>query len=78
MARSVTGVITSYLQPLDWALPMVATDDVGRAAAELEDWQGRRVAEVEGPARVSPNDLAEAFTKALGRPVSIKAAPRDG
>jgi uncharacterized protein YbjT (DUF2867 family) len=74
-----TGVITSYLQPLDRAFPMVATDDVGRAAAELllEDWQGHRVAEVEGPARVSPNDLAKAFTKALGRPVSVKAAPRD-
>jgi NAD(P)H dehydrogenase (quinone) len=58
---------------------MVATDDVGRTAAELllEDWRGHRVIEVEGPARVSPNDLAKAFSKALGRPVRAKIAPRD-
>jgi uncharacterized protein YbjT (DUF2867 family) len=79
-AARETGVITSYLQPLDKAFPMVATDDVGRAAAELllEDWSGHRVVEVVGPARVSPNDLAEAFSKALDRPISVKIAPRDG
>jgi uncharacterized protein YbjT (DUF2867 family) len=75
-----TGVVTSYLQPLDKAFPMVATDDIGRTAAELllEDWRGHRVIEVEGPARVSPNDLAAAFSQALERAVSIKVAPRDG
>jgi NAD(P)H dehydrogenase (quinone) len=79
-AARQSGVITSYLQPLDRAFPMVATDDVGRAAAELllADWQGHRVVEVEGPARVSPNDLAAAFTRALGRPIALEAAPRDG
>lgn len=73
------GVISSYLQPLDRAFPMVATDDVGRTAAELllEDWSGHRVVEVEGPARVSPNDLAEAFSKALGRSIDPKIVPRD-
>ena len=73
------GVISSYLQPLDRAFPMVSTDDVGRTAAELllEDWGGHRVVEVEGPARVSPNDLAEAFSQALDRPVDPKTAPRD-
>ena len=75
-----TGAITSYLQPLDKTFPMVATDDVGRVAAELllEDWSGHRVVEVEGPARFSPNDLAAAFSKALERTVSVKTAPRDG
>jgi len=79
-AARETGVITSYLQPLDKAFPMVATDDVGRTAAELllGDWGGHRVVEVEGPARVSPNHLAEAFTRALDRPVSVEIAPRDG
>ena len=33
--------------------------------------------EVEGPTRVSPNDLAEAFSKALDRSVAPKIAPRD-
>ena len=75
-----SGVITSYLQPLDKVFPMVATDDVGRTAAELllEDWRGHRVVEVIGPARVSPNEVAAAFGKALGRTVSAQAAPRDG
>jgi NAD(P)H dehydrogenase (quinone) len=39
------------LQPLDRAVPMVSTDDVGRAAAALlqERWEGKRVVELEGP-----------------------------
>jgi uncharacterized protein YbjT (DUF2867 family) len=58
----VAGVIDSYLQPLDKPVPMVATADVGRTAAALlqEDWQGVRVVELEGPARVSPLDIGGA------------------
>ena len=39
---------------------MVATQDVGGLAAEVlqQDWSGTRVVELEGPARISPNDLA--------------------
>jgi uncharacterized protein YbjT (DUF2867 family) len=74
-----TGVIASYLQPLDKTYPMIATDDVGRVAAELlqETWQGHRVVELEGPARRSPNDLAAAFAAALGHPVAARVVPRD-
>jgi uncharacterized protein YbjT (DUF2867 family) len=77
-ARS-TGVIPSYLQPLDQSFPMVATEDVGRTAAELllEDWTGRRVVELEGPRRISPNDLAEAFARTLGWPVKAEIVARD-
>src|ERR1700674_5831425 len=52
------GVIPSFLQPLDKPVPMVATADVGRVAAELllQSWSGRRVVELEGPHRVTPND----------------------
>lgn len=76
-ARTV-GVIPSYLQPLDKPFPMIATEDVGRTAAEilLEDWSGHRVVELEGPRRVSPNDLAEAFAKALGWPVKPEIVAR--
>ena len=72
------GLIQSYLQPLDRAVPMVSTDDVGRAAAALlqESWEGKRVVELEGPQRVSPNALAAAFAKALGTPVHAEAVPR--
>jgi uncharacterized protein YbjT (DUF2867 family) len=76
-ARS--GLIRSYLEPLDRAVPMVSTDDVGRAAAELlqERWEGKRVVELEGPQRVSPNALATAFAKALGTPVVAEIIPRE-
>ena len=74
-----SGLIQSYLQPLDRAVPMVSTDDVGRAAAALlqERWEGKRVVELEGPQRVSPNALAAAFAKALGTPVRAEVVPHD-
>jgi hypothetical protein len=36
------------------------------------------VIELEGPRRVSPNDIAKAFTNALGRPVKTRIVARDG
>jgi len=74
-----SGLIQSYLQPLDRAVPMVSTDDVGRAAAALlqERWEGKRVVELEGPQRVSPNALAAAFAKALGTRVRAEVVPRE-
>lgn len=73
------GVIASFLQPLDKPVPMVATADVGRLAAELlqETWNGHRVVELEGPRRVTPNDIAATFSDLLGRPVRVEAAPRN-
>jgi len=75
-----TGTIASFLQPLDKAIPMVATSDVGRVAAESlqEMWSGRRIVELEGPRRYSPNDIAEAFSIALGRRIAVAPVPRDG
>ena len=74
-----TGVIHSFLMPLDKHFPMVATQDVGRVAAKLiqESWLGKRVVELEGPRRVSPNDLAAAFAKALGKPVRAEIVPHE-
>lgn len=74
-----TGVISSFLQPLDKKLPMVATSDVGRIAPELlqESWTGRRVVELEGPARVSPNEIAATFAEIFSHPVRAEAIPRD-
>jgi uncharacterized protein YbjT (DUF2867 family) len=72
------SVIASYLQPLDRPVPMVATADVGRVAAELlqQTWGGVRVVELEGPHRVSPNDLAAAFARVLGHPVRAEVVER--
>jgi uncharacterized protein YbjT (DUF2867 family) len=72
------GVMTSFLQPLDNPVPMVATADVGRVAAELllENWTGRRIVELEGPTRLTPNQIAEMFAKIFAHPVRAEAAPR--
>ncbi|PZQ02301.1 MAG: NmrA family transcriptional regulator [Variovorax paradoxus] len=72
-----TGVVPSFLYPLDKPVPMVATEDIGRVAAELlqETWQGRRIVELEG-ARLSPNDVAAALARVLGRDVRMDAVPR--
>jgi uncharacterized protein YbjT (DUF2867 family) len=73
------GVIPSFLQPLDRPVPMVATADIGRVGAELlqQSWSGQRVVELEGPRRVTPNDVAAAFSKILARPVRMEAVPRN-
>lgn len=77
-ARSI-GTITSFLQPLNKAIAMVAAGDVGRVAADLlhETWSGRRIVNLAGPRPVSPLDIATAFAAALKRPVAVHAAPRD-
>ncbi len=73
-----SGVIPSFLQPLDKPVPMVATADIGRVAAELirETWPGKRVVELEGPHRVTPNEIAATFSDLLGRLVRMEAVPR--
>ena len=72
------GVIPSFLQPLSKPVPMVATADIGRVAAELmlQTHAGSRVVELEGPRRVTPLEIAETFGRILGRSVSTEAVPR--
>jgi NAD(P)H dehydrogenase (quinone) len=74
-----TGVISSFLQPLDKPVPMVATADIGKVAADLlqERWSGHRIVELEGPRRVTPNEIAATFTKLLNRPVRADVVPRE-
>jgi NAD(P)H dehydrogenase (quinone) len=78
MARA-EGAIKSFLQPIDQSFPMVATADVGRVAADLlcEEWVGRRIVELEGPRRLSPNDLAACLGEILGKPVQAEAVARE-
>ena len=72
------GVVPSFLQPLDKPVPMVATADIGALAAALlqETWVGRRVVELEGPRRITPNEIAAAFAKILGHEVHMQVVPR--
>ena len=73
------NVFPSFLQPLDKPVPMVATADIGRVAAELiqTTWSGRSVVELEGPHRVNPEEIAATFADLLGRPVRTEAVPRE-
>jgi uncharacterized protein YbjT (DUF2867 family) len=73
------GVIHSFLAPLDKRFAMVAAQDVGVTAAALirDQWRNVRVVELEGPQRVSPNELAAAFAAALGRPVRAELVPHE-
>jgi uncharacterized protein YbjT (DUF2867 family) len=72
------GVIPSFLQPLDKPVPMAATADIGRVAAELlqETWKGHRIVELEGPQRVTPNEIAATFADLLDSPVRMEVVPR--
>ena len=73
-----TGVVHSFLQPLDHRIPMVATEDIALTAAGLlsETWKGVRVVELEGPERYSANDVAAALADVLGNPVRNEIVPR--
>jgi NAD(P)H dehydrogenase (quinone) len=73
------GVIPSFLQPLDKPVPMVATADIGKVAAEIlqEPWSGHRLVELEGPKRITPNEVGATFARLLGKPVRMEAVPRE-
>ena len=73
------GVLRSFLQPADKTFPMVASRDVGRLAADLirQVWTGTRIVELEGPVRVSTNELARAFSEVLEGPVRVEIVSRE-
>jgi uncharacterized protein YbjT (DUF2867 family) len=73
------GVIASFLTPTDRPVPMIATADVGRVAAQLlqEESQGRRVVELEAASRISPDEAAAVLGQLLGHKVVAQAVPRE-
>lgn len=72
-----TGAFNILLGPVDRAVPMTATADIGKEIAALlaDDWAGRRIVEL--GSRYSPNDLAVALGEVLGRSVAVRSTPRD-
>ncbi|MCH2396535.1 NmrA family NAD(P)-binding protein [Oceanibaculum sp.] len=75
-AAIIEGVLPTFMAPAQ-KIPMVSTIDVGRAAAQLlaEDWKGQRIVELGGPEDWSASDVAAAFARALGRPVTPTFVP---
>jgi uncharacterized protein YbjT (DUF2867 family) len=74
-----SGVMPSFLQPLDRAYPMVATADIGRVIADtlVQQWQGHRVIEIEGPQRYTQHEIASLLGEVLRRQVQAQTVPRD-
>ncbi|MBX5042563.1 NmrA family NAD(P)-binding protein [Rhizobium lentis] len=74
-----SGIMPSFLQPLAKTVPMVCVRDVGAVAAEMlqEDWTGQRIVELEGPFRITPLQMADAFSAVLGRTVRAEPVPRE-
>ena len=69
-----------FFNPLDGdvAVPLCATRDIARRAADLlldRTWTGQEGSAVHGPADLSFNDMAEVMTKVLGRPIRYQAVP---
>jgi uncharacterized protein YbjT (DUF2867 family) len=72
------GVLPSFIAA-DERVPSVSTVDIGKAVAQalLDGPRGVRVIELSGPSDVSPNDVAAAFSRILGKPVRVVEAPLD-
>jgi uncharacterized protein YbjT (DUF2867 family) len=62
---------------LDLAIPMIASEDIGRIAAALlvEGGRGRQVVELEGPRNYSPRDVAHALSAIVGREITPELLP---
>jgi uncharacterized protein YbjT (DUF2867 family) len=73
------GEIDAFLSPVDRAIPMVATEDIGRLAAKTlqQEWADNRFLELEGPARYSPLDAAAVFSIHLNKQVIAKPVARE-
>jgi len=72
------GVLHNFLTP-ERKIPMVSTADIGRIAAEylMDPARGRCVVELAGPEDYSPQDIAQTFAAALGKPVKLETHPLD-
>lgn len=70
------GVLPSMLTP-GKAFSMVATADIGRVAAEalLDGLGAPAVIELAGPRDYTPEEVAAAFARALGRSVAVVPVP---
>lgn len=77
-AKKEGKIYTMY--PADFKIPMAAPQDIGRFAAGLisSDNDDREPHDFNGPEDYSPNDVAEAFSKALEKPVIAEEIPENG
>jgi len=72
------GILPTFL-PADFSMVTASARDIGRIGADalLRPNAGLRVIEIEGPAAVTPRDVAAALGARLGREVTLAEAPLD-
>jgi uncharacterized protein YbjT (DUF2867 family) len=72
------GVLPTFLIA-DKAIPMVATRDIGAAAARLlaEGANGMRIIELAGPREYTPRDAAAAVGRIVGKPIDVQQVPEE-
>jgi NAD(P)H dehydrogenase (quinone) len=72
------GELPTFID-LDKPFPMVATQDIGTAAAKLllEGGHGKSIVELHGPREYSQKDVAAALSKITGKTVTAKQGPED-
>ena len=77
-AAARDGVLPTFF-PADLSIPMIATKDVGLAAADalLHPPPKERILELAGPLDYSPADIARSVASILGREVTPSVAPLD-
>jgi uncharacterized protein YbjT (DUF2867 family) len=70
------GVFPTFLRA-ERAIPMVATRDIGLAAARLlaEGGSGARIVQLAGPREYAPNDVASSLERLLGKVISVQQHP---
>ena len=72
-----SGILPTFLAPPQRPIPMVATVDVGSAAAALLQEEGRdtRAVILSGPEEYAPNDVAAIVSATLEKPVDVAVLP---
>ena len=78
LGATAGGVFPTFINP-DLAMPLIATADIGRAAAELllEPATGTRVVELTSVRPWTQHELAATLTKLTGRTVTAQFAPSE-
>ena len=70
------GLLPTFIPP-QAKMPMISTRDIGRVAAAqlIAGGHGHAIVELAGPEEYSPEDVASALSRMLGRSVAAHVAP---
>jgi NAD(P)H dehydrogenase (quinone) len=74
-----SGKLPSFLNPTGYAIPMIASKDIGKLAADLllQNRIGHRIVELEGPCQYSADDVAMVLSYHLKTTVSVQVIPEE-